>query len=170
MSSFVYDGFISYRHNERQQAIARELQYLLHGFAKPWYQLRAVRLYRDESNLSARPDLWGAIENALNSSRYLILLASPEAARSHWVEKEVTHWLKTRDQDTLIIVLTEGIVAWDANKECFDAAKTTALPPTLLKEIKHEPLWLDLTWVTDASTDLRLENIRCRDAAPHWRH
>ncbi len=69
----LYNAFVSYRHSDRQTTIARALQTVLHGFAKPWYRLRAVRLYRDETNLGARPDLWGAIETALDQSRYLFL-------------------------------------------------------------------------------------------------
>src|SRR5262245_38745848 len=88
VARILYDGFISYRHNDQQIAIAYALQRALHGFAKPWYWVRAVRPYRDETNLSARPDLWKAIEAALDASRFLLLMASPEAASSHWVERE----------------------------------------------------------------------------------
>jgi hypothetical protein len=164
MNSHSYDGFISYRHNDRQRIIARSLQRMLHGFAKPWYRLRAVRLYRDETNLSARPDLWGAIEKALDQSRSLILIGSPEAAESRWVEKEAAHWLATKGQDSIIVVVTEGTVAWDMERGRFDPVRTTALPPAILEGVRREPLWLDLTWVTDAATDLSIEHPRYRDA------
>jgi hypothetical protein len=62
-----FDGFISYQHDTRQADIARALQRALHQFAKPWYRLRAVRLYRDETSQAAHPDLWSVIVQALPS-------------------------------------------------------------------------------------------------------
>lgn len=159
----LYDGFMSYRHSVRQSTIARALQRGLHGFAKPWYRVRAVRLYRDETNLGARPDLWGAIEIALDRSRFLLLMASPEAAASPWVEKEIAHWLRTKGEGTLLIVLTNGVIIWDAIAERFDS-QTTALPGAALAGVTREPFWIDLTWVVDPATDLSIEHPRFRDA------
>src|SRR5438034_4271304 len=158
----VYDGFISYRHSDRQSAIARALQHALHRFAKPWYRLRAVRLYRDETNLSARPDLWGGIQAALDRSRYLLLMASTEAARSRWVEKEVTYWLDTNGPATLLIVVTDGVIDWDNERGRFHS-DTTVLPPAALSCFPSEPLRVDLRWVTDAPRDLQIENAQFRD-------
>ncbi len=42
------------------------------------------------------PHLWRSIQDALDSSRFFILLASPESAQSRWVEREVEHWLGGR--------------------------------------------------------------------------
>jgi hypothetical protein len=160
----AYDAFISYRHTPRQSAIARTLQRALHGFAKPWYRLRAVRLYRDETNLGARPDLWVAIQAALDRSRYLLLMASPDAAASPWVDKEVTHWLDTKGEKTLLIVVTDGTVAWDEPLGRFDPARTTALPPAALARLTTEPFWVDLSWAGQAERDLRIDHTRFRDA------
>ena len=44
---------------------------------KPWYRRRALRIFRDDTSLSATPHLWPSIEEALARSRYLILLVSP---------------------------------------------------------------------------------------------
>jgi hypothetical protein len=61
-----------------------------------WYRRRALRVFRDDTSLSATPHLWPTIEQALGESRFLILLASPEAAASQWVNKEVDWWLAHR--------------------------------------------------------------------------
>ena len=45
------------------------------------------------TGLTVTPALWGAIVAALDSSEYFLLLASPQAAKSHWVDQEVRHWL-----------------------------------------------------------------------------
>ena len=93
-SSADYDGFISYSHAVDGR-LAPALQRGLHRFAKPWYRLRALRVFRDETSLSATPELWPSIVEALDGSRWLILLASPEAAESPWVNDEVAHWCAT---------------------------------------------------------------------------
>src|SRR5829696_9223473 len=76
-----YDAFISYSHAVDRQ-FAPALQRSLHRLAKPWHRLRALRVFRDEASLSADPHLWSSIQDALQSSRFFILLASPESARS----------------------------------------------------------------------------------------
>ena len=81
-TTILYDGFLSYRHDDRQLAIVRAMQRALHGFAKPWFRLRAMRLYRDETDLAIRPDAWNTIQQALDASRYLVLIASPAAAKT----------------------------------------------------------------------------------------
>jgi hypothetical protein len=43
-------------------------------------------VFRDETSLSASPELWAAIETALSQARFFVLLASPEAADSRWVD------------------------------------------------------------------------------------
>jgi hypothetical protein len=67
---------------------------------KPWYRRRALQVFLDNTSLSATPGLWPSIEQALDSSRYFLLLASPEAASSKWVGKEVAHWLDRNSIDT----------------------------------------------------------------------
>jgi hypothetical protein len=46
-----YKAFITYSHADLE--VARALQAGLHAFAKPWHQLRAVRVFRDQTNLAA---------------------------------------------------------------------------------------------------------------------
>ena len=65
-------------------------------------------MFRDDTSLSATPQLWPSIEQALSQSRFLLLLASPEAAASHWVGKEVEYWLDHKSTDTLLIGVTDG--------------------------------------------------------------
>ena len=83
----IYKAFISYSH-AADGRLAPALQTALHRFAKPWYRLRAVRVFRDKTPLAATPALWPSIEKALAQSDYVILLASPEAAASEWVQRE----------------------------------------------------------------------------------
>ena len=87
----AYDAFVSYSH-AADGRLAPALQRGLQSLAKPWYRRRALRVFRDQTSLSASPELWSAIEEALSQARYFVLLASPEAAASRWVDQEVRWW------------------------------------------------------------------------------
>ncbi len=76
----LYDAFISYSH-AKDKPIAARLQSTIQKLGKPWYRRRALRLFRDDTSLSATPHLWPMIERALGQSRYFLLFASPEIGR-----------------------------------------------------------------------------------------
>jgi MTH538 TIR-like domain (DUF1863)/WD domain, G-beta repeat/Anaphase-promoting complex subunit 4 WD40 domain len=147
-----FDAFISYSH-AADGALAPALQTGLHRLAKPWYVLRALRVFRDETNLAAEPGLWPSIEAALSQSRFLILMASPEAARSKWVAKELAWWLAHRDAAHLLIVQSAGELHWDEAGGDFDWSRTDALPNALAGRLADEPKHVDLRW---AHADTRL--------------
>jgi hypothetical protein len=141
-----YAAFISYSHAV-DGSLAPALQQALHRFAKPWYRLRALRVFRDESTLAVSPGLWSSIEQALAGSRCFILLASPEAAASPWVQREVGYWCREKSPSTLLIVLTGGTVAWRRDGRDLDWAATTALPRSQLENVfAEEPRYIDLSW------------------------
>ena len=83
-----YDLFISYSRTA-DGALAASLQRELERFAKPVFARRGMRVFRDDANLSANPALWGSIRESLDAARYLLVLASPEAAASPWVKQEI---------------------------------------------------------------------------------
>ena len=108
-----YDAFISYSH-AADGKLAPALQSGLHRLARPWYRRRALHVFRDKTSLAVTPALWTTICEALAASGHFLLLASPEAAQSHWVQQEVQWWLAHRSPQTLFIVLTNGTLAWDS--------------------------------------------------------
>src|ERR1700759_354507 len=114
-----YRAFVSYSH-EPDGRLANALQSSLSRFAKPWYRLHGMRIFRDEISLSANPALWHAIEAALAQCDYLVLLASPASARSRWVQQEVQWWLQNRSVETLLLCLTDGAIVWDTAHPDFD--------------------------------------------------
>jgi WD40 repeat protein len=118
-------------------------------------------VFRDQTSLAASPELWSPIEVALSQTRYFVLLASPEAAASHWVDKEVRWWRAHRTHDSVLIVLTDGGLRWDPDSGDFDAA--AALPPGLRGWFLGEPLWVDLRWARE-ERDVSMRNPRFRDA------
>src|SRR3979409_1121342 len=113
MPMSLYDAFVSYSH-AKDKPIAAALQRAVQKLGKPWYRRRALRVFRDDASLSATPHLWPSIEYSLAQSRYLILLASPEAAASVWVDKELDWWLDHSSADTVLVALTAGDLSWDA--------------------------------------------------------
>jgi hypothetical protein len=143
----AYKAFISYSH-AADGKLAPALQSALHRFAKPWYRLRAIRVFRDKTTLALTPALWPAIEKALSESEYFILLASPQAAESPWVQQEIDYWLTKRsaDRHKLLIILTGGEFAWDRSRGNVDWDRTTALPRTIAAAFPQEPFFLDLRW------------------------
>ncbi len=139
----AYDAFISYSHAQ-DKPIAAALQSVVQTLGKPWYRRRALRIFRDDTSLSAAPELWPAIEQALAGSRYLILIASPEAAVSPWVDREVAYWLEHKGIGTLLLAVTDGDLIWDAAAADFVRRQDTPLPPALVGRFASEPKWVDL--------------------------
>lgn len=140
-----YDAFICYSHGSGA-ALARALQTGLERFAKPWYRPRALRVFSDTTSLTANPGPWSSIEKALASSTWLVLMASPDAARSEWVNREIGWWLANKSPHRLLVVLTEGDFVWNEDAEPNDGA-TAALPPALRGAFGEEPRWIDLRWL-----------------------
>jgi len=147
----AYKAFISYSH-AADNRLAPMLQSALQRFAKPFYKLRAINIFRDKTSLHLTPELWPEIQKAIRSSEFFILMASPDSAKSHWVEKEVEEWLtlKNGSPDKILLLLTDGSVEWNDNANDFDWDRTDALPSTLRGVFKTEPLFCDLRWVKTA--------------------
>jgi hypothetical protein len=143
--------------------LAPAVQRGLQSFAKPWYRARALRIFRDQTGLSANPHLWSSIASALDASQHFVLLASPDAAASPWVNREIEHWLERRPGSSILIALTDGELAWDAAAGSFDWQQTTALPPALRRALDDEPRWVDLRFAR-TTTDLSLHSPAFRDA------
>jgi hypothetical protein len=157
-----YKAFISYSHAADGQ-LAPALQSALHRFAKPLFKMRALKVFRDKTSLSANPALWPSIEKALSESEYFLLLASPQAARSPWVHREIAWWLEHRSIDTLLILVTGGELLWDSATQDFDWERTTALPGVLKGQFHDEPLYIDLRWA-NSEDQLSLRHSQFRGA------
>ena len=137
-----YGAFLSYSH-ALDGSLAPALQTSLEQFGRVWYRRRALRVFRDATNLAATPHLWGAIETALRTSAWFVLLASPEAAQSLWVRREVDWWLTHRPAERLIVAVTSGRLGWDETTGRVDQEHTNALPPVFAERGLPEPLWVD---------------------------
>src|SRR5262245_53428550 len=121
----AHDAFISYSH-AADQRIAAAVERALERFGKPWHKRRALDVFRDEGNLALSGHLWGSIQRALDTSRYFLFLASPEAVQSPWVSKEIEYWKTHRDRESFIVLLTQGDLVWDSARGDFDPERSTA--------------------------------------------
>ena len=158
----LYNAFISYSH-AADDKLAPALQRGLHQLARPWYRLRALRAFRDKTSLAANPALWDTIVQALGESEWFLFLASPRAAQSHWVQQEIVWWTENRRTDRLLIVLTDGELAWDEAAKDFDWQRTSAVPGLLKGRFAGEPLYVDLRWAR-GENDLSLRHSQFRAA------
>ncbi|MFI6649884.1 TIR domain-containing protein [Streptomyces sp. NPDC050529] len=156
------DAFISYS-RAADSRLAPSIQRGLTRLAKKWYRIRALNVFRDQTDLSASHALGASIEEALTDARFFVLLASPAAAESKWVRREIEFWQRNKASATFIIALTDGTIRWDDEAGDFDWSITDALPRNLSGYFEAEPLWQDLTWSRDADR-LSLRHSGFRDA------
>jgi WD40 repeat protein len=92
---------------------------------------RAFPVFRDRDELSSASDLTGKVVAALADSRSLVVICSPAAARSRWVNEEIRQFQKLERADRIFALLVDGDpLAGD----CF---------PVALTEQRTEPIAAD---------------------------
>src|SRR6266446_2650579 len=88
-----YDAFLSYSHQDRQ--FATRLQELLERRFRRLVPAdlragrKALRICRDETDFTSEGDLGPAIRAKLKASSKLLVVCSPEAKKSGWVDQEI---------------------------------------------------------------------------------
>lgn len=145
VASYDYDAFLSY--SRADTPVAEGIQKGLHRIGRKMGRLHALRVFRDKTDLAASPSLWAKITDALDKSRYLVVVLSPNSADSEWVNKEIDYWLAHRGRDNLVLVLADGTVVWDESHGRFDPGSSTAAPPALAAHdaLTTEPIYIDVS-------------------------
>jgi WD40 repeat protein len=159
-----YKAFMSYSHAADGQ-FARSLQSALQRFARPFYKLRGMRVFRDETSLHLTPELWPRIQQALKQSECFLFLASPTAAKSRWVQDEISEWLTLNDGklDRLFVILTDGNIQWDNSAGDFNWNETNAIPVTLKGKFRKEPFHLDFRWAKNKIAETNVTDLSLRN-------
>ncbi|MEJ2866332.1 TIR domain-containing protein [Actinomycetospora sp. OC33-EN08] len=150
-NSPAVDAFISYSHASDRE-FAPAIHRALERIGKPWYRRRARTIYLDATGLEVTDKLWGTISGVLARARFLVLLCSPGAAKSDYVDQEIRFWLEHHGSETVLVVLTDGTWVWDDETGRLDVEKSTSVPPALSDAFTEPPRYLDLTWARDDTT------------------
>ena len=168
---FKYTAFISYAHAD--QNAATSLHKALEGYRIPKdLQGTAGRdgpipkslfpVFRDRDELSSSPDLSQSIQDGLRASAYLIVLCSPAAARSRWVNQEVIEFKKLGRADRVHALIIDGDPGAAPDKGgCFPPALVSKLAAdgTLTPDPSHEVLAADLRPEGDGKDEAKLKLI-----------
>lgn len=152
MADNEYFAFLSYSH--RDSAWARWLHRSLESYRLPsglvrddgsLPKRRVSPVFRDRDELSAAADLTASIHMALRRSRFLVVLCSPAAAASPYVNAEIRAFRDLDGEGRVFAVIVEG-------------EPPTCFPPALLVG-NSEPIAADARTIGDGKTDAKLKLI-----------
>ena len=123
--TYIYAGFLSYAHAD--EGMAERLHKALETYKIPKDHTGTLSpIFRDANELTAHHSLSEKIKGAVEGSKVLIVLCSPAAKASHWVNEEIHLFRKIHGESSILCVLAEG-------------TPDTSFPPSLL-EGGREPL------------------------------
>ena len=130
-SAAAFDVFISYSHSEA--TLAERLSRRIRRYRPPralGLGPRRLTVFRDVERLTTQGELSHALRERIGAAHNLLLLCSPAAAQSKYVDQEVAAFVERRRGDGVHIVLAAG-------------EPQAAFPPAL-KSAFQEPLYIDL--------------------------
>jgi tetratricopeptide (TPR) repeat protein len=156
---YAYRAFISYSH--RDKAFAMRLHRTLESYripAKCVGQVTAVGevpkrltpIFRDREELPASPDLGGELSRAIRGSMFLIVICSPSAAKSKWVEQEILQFKRAHGDKRVLALIVGGTPGGHAipgreDEECFPLTlRYTLGTDGELSDIPAEPIAADM--------------------------
>jgi tetratricopeptide (TPR) repeat protein len=141
-----YSAFISYNHADRDWAVwlHRALERYcvpkrLWGRPAPWGDIgqRLPPVFRDRDELATSSDLAASVQEALADSAFLVVICSPNSARSKWVDEEIKAFVAAGREKFIRLIIVDGEPhSSDPAREC--------LPPSLVREGAPEPLAADV--------------------------
>ncbi len=179
MGAFRYKAFISYSHAD--EAWGRWLHKALESYRVPRRLVgknglygaipaRVAPVFRDREDLSSSADLGATVTRELEASETLVVICSPAAAASEWVNREVEYFRKLGREDRILGLIVDGEPgASDPSLQCF--------PPAMVQEVDglaQEPLAADARKDADGKVlarlklvagilGIRLDDLRQRD-------
>jgi tetratricopeptide (TPR) repeat protein len=130
-----YRAFISYSH--RDERWGSWLHKQLETYTVPKHLVgrdtekgaiskRLLPIFRDREELATATDLGDTINSALQNSAALVVVCSPAAAQSRWVNEEILTYKRLGHSDSIFCIIVEGepnaADAGDPDQECFPPA------------------------------------------------
>ncbi len=145
-----YAAFISYSHAD--EGVAKWLMRKLESYTTPPKLVgqegefgkipkKIGHIFRDRDELPSAGSLGKTVQKALENSNSLIVLCSPKAAKSEWVNKEIETFRRLGRADNIYCFIVSGTPeSRDPRDACFPPALLAPLPGST-KEV--EPLAAD---------------------------
>jgi tetratricopeptide (TPR) repeat protein len=112
-----YKAFISYKHDD--ESWARKIHRYLETYSIPRRLVGKKAqhgtipktlgpIFRDRDEMPSASDLSKVVADALEASEYLIVICSPSAAVSHWVNEEVLTFKRLGGADRILCIIIDG--------------------------------------------------------------
>lgn len=169
-----YRAFISYSHRDSKWA-----DWLHKGLEsyRPPHKLIGARtdrgtvpkrltpIFRDREELASATDLGTVINEALQQSACQIVICSPSAAKSRWVNEEIIAFKRLGREDRVFCLIVDGEpnatdLPGRADEECFPPALRFGLGADgQLSEVRTEPIAADARAGKDGRRSAKLKLI-----------
>lgn len=167
-----YRAFLSYSHQDK--AIATWLHRTLEGYRIPSKLVgkktalgvvpaRLTPIFRDREELSASHSLGQEVRAALDRSDFLLIICSPAAAASRWVNEEILAFKRIHGEQRVLALIASGeplAPPLRAGEECFPPALRFQLTADgELSDLPAEPIAADLRTEADGKRLAKLKLI-----------
>lgn len=157
--AYAYKAFISYSHQDKDlaQRLHREVESYripsklvgkVTGVGLVPRRLRPI--FRDREELPASGDLSAELSAALRQSMFLVVICSPAAARSRWVNEEILQFKRVHGDGRVLAIVADGepnasnIPGMD-HRECFPHALRYRMGADgQLSDVPAEPIAADV--------------------------
>ncbi len=139
IQSETFDIFISYSRQDVE--FARALEKALEGFKPPKnlaVSQRRLKVFRDEGDLIGT-EYFASIERYLKNSSKMIVVCSPSARDSKYVDDEIQRFAKAQGEENLITIILDGIPNNEAKPDQVDQMAF----PEALAQLLGMPLAID---------------------------
>jgi len=145
-NNYKYKAFISYSHHDEHWAkwlhgalesyhVPRKLVGTTVGGLKVPARIRPV--FRDRDELSSASNLGDTVKQALQDAENMIVVCSPAAAASFWVNEEIRYFASLGRQKQIFCVIVDG-------QPPGPGVSSTCFPEALAEIGLHEPLAADV--------------------------
>ena len=175
---FKYDAFISYRHTDLDKFVATNLHRILESYDLPKEIKQKLniknkafkRVFRDQEELPLSSNLEDPILQALQESKYLIVICSPRLNESLWCKKEIETFKKLRGRKNIFCVLIEGEPDESFPEEVLYDEKNITLKngKTKKEKVLVEPLAADIRGKNKKDVLKKLKTEKLRLIAPMY--
>lgn len=184
--AFTYDAFISYSGFRKpgegsrfDRQVAERLHKSLEGYRTPRALLKRAggpklvprrlgKVFRDRDEVHATSNLNDSLSEALRRSRFLIVICSPRARQSRWINQEIVIFRSLGRGERILTLLIEGEPAEAFPEELFKSKQTSEVAPAAdtPERLLAQPLAADIRASSIAKSLRLLKQEKLRLLAP----